>query len=97
MKIIDFGLWFFSWMKNRGWLTTIPEKGGYEIYYDRKLLGVQWGDFDLEIYDDKPHIINLKNKFPERVDYGYENTYSVNRQLALDDFEIIPNPEYRGT
>ena len=89
MKITDFGLWFYSW-RYRKWFTTIPEKGGYNIYYDGVGLGHQSGS-SMEIWETRPHIINLKKHIPQD-GFGYR----VSRRLNLDDFEIIPNPSYRS-
>jgi len=95
MKLEDFGLWFARWCGNSWeWSVTIPTYPHYFIYYDGRQLGRQWSDFDLTIYGDLRHIIRLKNKFPLREDY--KQTYAFGRLLTLDDFEIIPNPDYRG-
>jgi hypothetical protein len=90
MKLHDFGLWFTPNM--REWSTTIPQKRGFDIYYDGMLLGRQHYYYELTIDDDKPHIIKLKNKFS-----NYNRWYCyISRPLTLDDFEIIPNPDYKG-
>ncbi len=87
MKLHDFGLWFRTtdcyriddWPE---WSTTIPETGGFYIYYDGKLLGCQYPNFDLVVNRSHPHILKLK---------GW---CMIGRCLTLDDFEIIPNPDY---
>jgi hypothetical protein len=95
MKLTDFGLWFECWSGNSyEWSVTIPKNPDYEIYYDGYYLGKQWSDFDLLICDNEPHIIRLKNKFLFKK--SYRRIYSFDRPLTLDDFEIIPNPDYRG-
>jgi hypothetical protein len=93
MKIHDFGLWFKEAASGK-WSVTIPTYPHYFIYYDGRQLGKQWVDFDLTIYDDEPHIIRLKNKFPFRE--SYRQTYALDRPITLEDFEIVKNPDYRG-
>ncbi len=98
MKIHHFGLWF-HWLLNyprsgREWVSIPPLECPFLIYYDGHYLGEQWVDFDLTIYDDEPHIIRLKNKFPFRE--NYKQTYALDRPITLDDFEIVKNPDYRG-
>jgi len=93
MKLTYFGLWFWEYSgRDRKWSATVPREPGFLIYYDGRILGEQWDDFDLTIYDDEPHIIRLKNKFPFRE--SYIRTYAVDRPITLDDFEIVKNPNY---
>ncbi len=92
MKLQHFGLWFHcrsSWE----WSTTISKKGAFDIYYDGHHLGGQWHDFSLTIYECKPYIIVLKNKLP--ISQGYKYAPAFGRLLTLDDFDIIPNPDYQ--
>ncbi len=97
MKIHDFGLWFKYHDKGQGfqkWSTTIPQDGGgFAIYFDGQRLAHVWGygDYDLFIYHDKSYIVRLRGNFDRDGSY-----YKVGRQLTLDDFEIIENPEFRG-
>lgn len=93
MKIHDFGLWFQAYTV-RGeisWSATIPQTGYFYIYYDSAPLGCQYDDFDLEVYTFNRFIIKLKNNFARN---GYY--YNIGRRLTLDDFEIVPNPDYKG-
>ncbi len=95
MKLTDFGLWFEYWSGNNyEWSFTIPKNHAYEIFYDGYYLGKQWIDFDLVIYDDEPYIIMLKSKLSVRD--NLRRTYAFGHLLTLDDFEIIPNPDYKG-
>ncbi len=99
MKITDFGLWFRLWNDNtriRSWSTTIPREVDYWIYYDGVQLGFQDSLFDLAFYQDTPCIIQLKNSFPKTIQTRRYATYFIGRLLTLDDFEIIPNPNYVG-
>ncbi len=89
---VNKGLWFKSAEDGR-WYDTIPQEVGFGIYYDAKYLGAQWYDFDLIIEDDEPYIIVLKSKLP--IKKGYTCTYAFGRLLTLDDFDIIPNPDYQ--
>ncbi len=88
MKITDFGLWFA--LPDAKWSTTIPETGGFAIYYDGKPLGGQYTNFHLFISTVQPLTLNLKNKFTYHNGY-----YLIGRCLTMDDFELIPNPEYK--
>ncbi len=90
MKIHDFGLWFRCRVSGE-WSTTICEKAPFHIYYDGVELGIQDSSFDLIIYSHYPYIIQLK-KYPYQKGYI---TYSICRQLTLDDFEIIENVHYK--
>jgi hypothetical protein len=92
MKIHDFGLWFQTFDSGT-YSTTIPQKGNFKIIYDGSYIGFQTHThkFDLRIWDDLPYIINLKNNFKKDGPY-----YSINRLITLDDFEVIPNPDYKG-
>ena len=94
MKIHDFGLWFCDWssISNPKWSTTIPHSPGCRIYYDGKLLGLQDIDLNLYISITKSRIIKLRNNFPRHLK---ENNYEIGRILTIDDFEIIPNPNYK--
>jgi hypothetical protein len=88
MKITDFGLWFLG--SNNRWSTTIPEVGLFHIYYDGEGLGWQGAAaFELVIWRNRPHIIHLKKDFH----LSYSENYAIGRQLSLDDFEIVPNPD----
>ncbi len=93
MKLQDFGLWFQGLTSGK-WSTIIPRKYSYKIFYDGLFLGIQWSDFELEIYNLYPYIIVLKSKLP--VIKTCERTYAVGHRLTLDDFEIMENPDYRG-
>ncbi len=99
MKLTDFGLWFKRWFSNK-WSISIPDTDGFNIYYDGKAIGWQRLSLDYEcsVYDScfDSHIIQLKNKFPELGKYQDQQSYDIGRQLTLNDFDIIPNPEYRG-
>jgi hypothetical protein len=92
VKIHDFGLWFCGWPSGK-WSTHIPvDVIGFYIYYDRKWLGKQWNRCDLYINNDKPHILVMKNKSPK-----YQHNFCViGRLLTFADFEIVPNPNYKG-
>jgi hypothetical protein len=90
VKIQDFGLWFRCRVSGE-WSTTIYEKAPFHIYYDGVELGFQDSSFDLTFYSHYPHKIQLKK-------YFYQKSYSIhciNRQLTLDDFEIIENVDYK--
>jgi len=100
MKITDFGLWFSLWNDNTciwSWSATITRAGLYLIYYDGARLGYQDSSFYLTVYQDTPWIIQLKNSFPKTIHIRRYTTYSIGRLLTLDDFEIIANPDYKGT
>jgi hypothetical protein len=95
VKIHDFGLWF-GYLKHGGfhpeWSATIPQGEGYfGILYDGVELGYQYSDFNLMILDHQQLIMRLKYNFPL-----FAGFYRIGRPLTLDDFEIIPNPDYRG-
>jgi hypothetical protein len=93
VKLTDFGLWFEYCSGNKyEWSVTIPKNPIYDICYDGYYLGKQWSDFDLVIWKDTPHTIKLKNKFTNVGMY-----YEIGRLLTLDDFEIVQNPDYKGT
>jgi len=90
VKINDFGLWFRCRVSGE-WSTTICEKAPFHIYYDGVELGIQDSSFDLIVYSHHPHIIQPKK-------YFYLKSYiihCINRQLTLDDFEIIENVDYK--
>ncbi len=91
MKIYDFGLWFLC---DDGQWSAIPQRPTSHIYYDGSSLGYQYSNFDLAVYQDKRHLIQLRNQF---CSWGRDSTFKrMGRLLTLDDFEIIENPDYRG-
>jgi hypothetical protein len=91
VKIYDFGLWFQS---IDGRWSTIPRRSESRIYYDGSSLGFQYSNFDLAIYKDMRHLIQLRNQF---CSWGRHSTFKqIGRLLTLDDFEIIENPDYLG-
>jgi hypothetical protein len=94
MKIHDFGLWFRH-CGGKDWSTTIPQKygpqGTFEIFYDGRALGI-YDERSLYIHVFQPHKIHLKSKFSK----GADHWFKIGRRLTLDDFEIIPNPDYPG-
>jgi len=95
VKLTDFGLWF-GYLKHGDfhpeWSATIPQGEGYFIIlYDGMVLGNQYSDFDLEIYDGEQFIMRLKYNFPL-----FAGCYQIGRLLTLDDFEITENPNYEG-
>jgi hypothetical protein len=95
LKLTDFGLWFYFYADRADrdmWSTTIHQQGSAFIFYDGVDLGCQYLDFDLIIYNKKPQRIKLKKDFPRQHDLRYR----IGRPLTMDDFEIIPNPDYRG-
>ncbi len=83
------GLWFS--VRDKKWSRTIPRTGSFYIYYDGEWMGCQWPNFDLTILKGKRYIIKLKNKFCNQ-----DRLYYIGRPLTLDDFEIVPNPDYPG-
>jgi hypothetical protein len=98
MKIHDFGLWFYYWADPWfEWSTKIPPKLGFKIFYDGLCIGDQFGcNFDIDSGPTVgPHIIKLRKEFPLET---FTNMYriKIGRLLTLDDFEIIPNPDYLG-
>jgi hypothetical protein len=102
MKLTDFGLWFSLWTItadntwNWSWSTTIPRGRDYRIYYDGEILGCQDLLLDLTIYHHLHYTIQLKN-YVYKTRHGLlSTTYSIGFLLTLDDFEIIPNPNYVG-
>ncbi len=91
MKLHDFGLWFKTydtWV----WSTTIPQEPDYLIYYDGKPLSRQYPSFDLVVNRLHPHTLKLNENF--KVIHGW---CFIGRCLTMDDFEIIANPDYKGT
>jgi len=88
-RSIKEGLWFQA--DSGRYSTTIPKKGGFEITYDGCWMGIQYRNFSLEISDQEPHMMKLKINFEWS---GY--IYEIGRQLTLDDFEIVENPDYRA-
>jgi len=97
MKLYDFGLWFGIWEDNidRTYSFTIPKEGICTIFYDGVALGLYHDDFYLEIWDDQPLIMNLKGNFTDTGWSAPNPTYFIGRPLTLDDFDIIPNHNYR--
>ncbi len=76
----------------------VYQNTGFSIYYDTELLGWQHSatqnslmQFCVRINETGKYIINLKNNFIMNND-GY---YYIGRPLTIDDFEIIPNPDYK--
>jgi hypothetical protein len=91
------GLWFKS--EGGRWATTIPGKGGFDIWYDGRWLGAQSCNFELDAmgYSHQPHIIKLKKHFDIIGHYpSNSKTYDIGRKLNIGDFEIIPNPHYES-
>jgi hypothetical protein len=95
MKLTDFGLWFRR-CGGKDWSTTIPQKYGpqgiFEIFYDGRALGI-CHEHSLYIHVSRPHKIHLKSKFSK----GADHWFVIGRKLTLNDFEIILNPDYKGT
>jgi len=97
VKLTDFGLWFHdNW--NGEWSTTIPQifRTSISVYYDGYELAYQRTDFSLLIYKSSPYSIKLKKESRLSGAYRYHRTYSIGRLLTIDDFETIPNSDYRG-
>ena len=95
MKLHDFGLWFWEYSGwGYKWSATVPRQGGFYMYYDGELLGVQDNDLNLTVTGDRPYIIRLKNRL---VATGSIFTYTLKLDsiITLDDFDIIPNPDYQ--
>lgn len=92
MKLQDFGLWFSCglgpWCE---WSTKIPPKTVFQIFYDGICLGIQWPNYVVTIFESKPYLIKFNTLHPPN-----GSQYLFNRLLTLDDFEIIPNPDYLG-
>ena len=98
MKLTYFGLWFWEYSgRDRKWSATVPREPGFLIYYDGRILGEQWADFDLTIYDDEPHIIRLKRDYAPKepssqvLVYGFAQ-FRIGRLLTLEDFDIELRP-----
>ncbi len=95
MKLYDFGLWFCGF--DGYWSATIPKETSYGIYYDGIFLGRQYHNFNLiiKIKSEDPYIIKLE----DTCDFDYSGwdyaQYKIGRLLTLEDFEIIPNPDYQ--
>jgi hypothetical protein len=91
MKLHDFGLWFKTCtaVGKINWSTTIPQEPDYFIYYDGEAVGRQEIDFDLFISTAHPHTLKLKENFK-----FVGSWFVIGRCLTMDDFEIIPNPDY---
>ncbi len=95
MKLHDFGLWFvFKAGSGVNWSSSIPSNPGFTIWYDGKGLGEQDYDFLLSIYPHQPYRINLTEHY-WKTNYCEEICWPT-RILTFRDFEILPNPEYRG-
>jgi hypothetical protein len=85
------GLWFRYWDGVWYWSAAIPQEHSYIIYYDERVLGRQADNFELSIFDNgEPYLVKVKERFAH-----YGNRYDVGRVLTLDDFDIIPNPDYQ--
>jgi hypothetical protein len=94
MKLTDFGLWFDYWEDGElvSWSKQPPStRYEFNINYHGLCLGYQLYDYGVTIFDSEPYLIKLNTL---RIPHG--NTYLFNRLLTLDDFEIIPNPKYKG-
>ncbi len=105
MKITDFGFWFRklefvdpSWpvpWKVGDWSVTFPDNDIFAVYYDGQELYVQRSCDTIRMVENykNSHAIKIKTGF-------YQNSsdlFYVGKILTLDDFEVIPNPHYRGT
>ncbi len=100
MKIHDFGLWFHYYRDGKSlWSTEIPQHPSYMINYDGEWLGAKSPN-GLNIYNDEvdKFIIKLKNTSARRLPDRFSgiNAYEIDT-LSLNDFEIIPNPNYKDT
>ncbi len=91
MKLTDFGLWFNPWRSDR-WSSTIPQQGGFYIYYDGACLGLQTPGLCLYMCTIYRHMIKLSCVQLKCYSGGYE----LDRQLRLEDFDIVENPDYAG-
>jgi hypothetical protein len=93
---MGFGLWFETWKsdsKCRGWSTTIPPQPGFTIYYDGFEMAYYHPNFSLKtllsvIRGRKPYLFKIK-RHPRGI--GSDS----NSPLTLQDFEIIPNINYK--
>ncbi len=91
MKIHEFGLWFNPCYSDV-WLTTIPSKISFQIFYDGRVLGEYYASARaLYLYIHHPHKIHLKSKFSK----SPNDWFVIGRDLTLEDFEIILNPDYK--
>ena len=96
MKLHDFGLWFETWVANE-WSKAIPKNHvAFSIWYNGVEIGWQREDGDLCVYSAQPYIMQVKDRFTNKAAYAFCPTYSVGLDLTLDDFEIVPNPDYPG-
>ena len=89
------GLWF-KLCSNEKWYDAIPLEPGVVIYYDGVELGIQFSTA-LMIYQYTLYIIKPKKGFCRRK--KTRDHYFVpfdDRPLTFDDFDIVPNPDYRG-
>ncbi len=96
MKLYDFGLWFCGF--DGYWSSTIPQKGGFYIYYHSGKIGSQVSaNTAFYLYIDKsyPHIIKPKDTsfMLYKGEYG---GYKMRRPLKREDFEVVQNPAYYG-
>jgi len=100
MKLHQFGLWFqiLGGFQRGQWTTSIPQHQSYQIHYDGNCLGTKFPNV-LNIYNDEidEFVIKLKNASAQchPVIAGM-NAYQIDT-LSLNDFEIIPNPNYKDS
>jgi hypothetical protein len=99
MKLHDFGLWY--WADGR-WTTTIPDiEENFSIYYDGYFFGRKFQNY-LSFFGNisYPYKINFKGNFLDITtrddNYSGYCQYVVDRRLTMEDFEVIPNPDYIG-
>ena len=94
MKITDFGLWFKG-EDDEGrffWSSTIPQARVFYIFYDGILIvGACDHGYSLIPSYHKPYKIKIIKDCPL-----FSGIYKIGRPLTLEDFEIIPNPDYKG-
>ena len=97
MKLYDFGLWFRGEDVdgNFCWSSTIPQAQVIYILYDGEELACQGNalHFPVFVYEKGPYIIKLKKPYSQ----NYWGHYQIGQYLTLEDFEIIPNPEYQSS
>ncbi len=99
MKLHDFGLWFqiLGGFQRGHWTTSIPQHLSYQIHYDGNWLGTKFNNV-LNISEKDKFMIKLKHPptlFP-RVIINDIFAYEIDT-LTLNDFEIIPNPNYKDS
>jgi hypothetical protein len=94
VKITDFGLWFKG-EDDEGrffWSSTIPQARVFYIFYDGiPIGGLRDHGYLLMPYYHKPYKIKIITDCPLLIDF-----YEIGRPLTLEDFEIIPNPDYKS-